>query len=129
MKTLAVISWLAIASVALYATCEEVRLHSIRHRAIAIHIGDTKREVIAALGQATSVVPAPTATPNFSVFFPQPVSWCYGSKFDWHLSFSRQFPYVVQIVDRSWSFYPWPRDVVVEFDGAAKVVGVQIPKS
>ena len=129
VKTLAVISWLAIASVALYATCGVVRPHLLHQRAATIHIGDTKGRVVAVLGWATDTVPAPTATPNFSLFFPQSVSWCYGSKFDWHFSFSRRFPYLVQIVDRSWSFYPWPGDIVVQFDKAGKVVGVQIPKS
>lgn len=119
----------AVGSVALSVIFSATGLHSFRDRAALIHCGDTKAQVVTALGPATAIVPAPTATPNGSLGFPQPVSWCYGKKFDWHLSFSRQFPFVVQVVDRSWSYYPWVRDIVVEFDRAGRVVRVQFPKS
>ena len=103
--------------------------HSLRRKAASIHTGDTKAQVVAALGPATDIVPAPTAAPNMSLGLPQPVSWCYGARFDWRLSFSRQFPFIVEVVDRSWSFCPWARDIVVEFNRAGRVVSVQFPKS
>ena len=120
---------MAIGSVALCVIFGATGWHSLRRRATSIHSGDTKSQVVAALGPATAIVPAPTATPNVSLGFPQPVSWCYGKKFDWHLSFSRRFPFIVEVVDRSWSFHPWARDIVVQFDGAGRVVSVQFAKS
>ena len=129
MKTRTVILSVAIGSLALCVIVGATGSHSLRRRAASIHSGDTKAQVIAALGPATDIVPTPRATPNVSLGFPQPVSWCYGKKFDWHLSLSRRFPFIVEIVDRSWSFYPWARDIVVEFDRAGRVVSVQLPKS
>jgi len=119
----------AVGSVALSVIFGVTSSHSLRGRAAWIHRGDTKAQVLAALGPATAVVPAPTATPNVSMGFPQPVSWCYGKKFDWHFSFTQQFPFFVEVVDRSWSFCPWAGDIVVEFDTAGRVVSVQFLKS
>jgi len=103
---------------------DALRSLSVRDKTTLIRIGDTKSQVLTALGQPTVAVPV---TVNMSLGFPQPVVWCYGRKFRWHFAFSRQFPYFVNVEDRSWSFYPWPRDTVVEFDRAGKVLRVQAP--
>ena len=120
---------LAATSVAILVALKVFGPRLLFHKAASIHIGDTKNQVLVVLGAPTATVPSRAGTPNVSLGFPQPEDWCYGERFHWHFGLSRQFPYLVHIDDRGWSFCPWPRDTVVEFDAAGKVFRVQIPKS
>jgi hypothetical protein len=99
---------------------------SFRARVGSVCVGDTKSQVLAALGQPTARV---SESAIFSLSFPRQEDWCYGRRYRCGFAFSRQFPYLFYIQDRSWSFGPWPRDTVVEFDTAGRVSHVQIPKS
>jgi hypothetical protein len=102
---------------------------SLRRRAGSIRVGDTRSQVLAALGQPTAMVPGRGASPNVFLGFPQPQDWCYGHRYRCHFAISRQFPYLLYIEDRSWPFCPWPRDTIVGFDAAGRVLRIEKPTS
>ena len=127
MKILAFLLLTVAVLVAGYATSDLLRPRLASRAASGVHIGDTRSQVLAALGQPARTRPVvPIRYTHLG--FPQPVLWCYGRKYDWHHPLSRQFPYIVRLVEDDWSFYPELDDVVVEFDGGGKVASIRIPK-
>jgi hypothetical protein len=127
VKTSGSILLVTILLLGAYATQDLLRPLLARRASSAVHIGDSKSQVEAALGEPTRTRPAASSSPNFSLGFPQPVLWCYGHKLEYHHPPSRQFPYVVGMVS-DWSFYPEPDDVVIEFNGRGRVVSMHLPK-
>ena len=122
MKTLRAIGY-AFATllflVVLLALYDSTRPASYRRRAVAVHVGDTKAQVRAALGKPTSSVTV--SAPN--LFFPVPEEWMYGSTCDWHHwrhPFSTDFFSFVQLSPRD-------NDVVIDFDKSGIVQNVTIP--
>jgi len=127
VKTLGSILLVTMFLLGAYLTHDLLRPLLARRASSAVHIGDSKSQVEAALGRPTRTRPAASASANFSLGFPQPVLWCYGHKLKYHHPPSRQFPYVVGMVS-DWSFYPEPDDVVIEFNGRGRVASIHLPK-
>jgi len=125
VKTWRNVTVLVVALMALLVTLHVLGTGSFRHRAASIRTGDSKSQVLAALGQPTAMVPGRGASPNTSLHFPQPQDWCYGSRYRCRFALWRQFPYFLRIEDRSWSFCPWPRDTVVGFGAAGRVIRIE----
>ena len=127
VKTSGSILLVTILLLGAYATQDLLRPLLARRASSAVHIGDSKNQVEAALGRPTRTKPAASASPNSSLWFPQPVLWCYGRKIEWHYPPSREFPYAVGMVS-DWSFYPEPDDVVIEFNACGRVASIHPPK-
>lgn len=127
VKTLGSILLVTMLLLGAYATQDLLRPLLARRASSAVHIGDSKSQVEAALGRPTRTRPAASASPNSSLWFPHPVLWCYGREFGWHYPPSRQFPYFVGMVS-DWSFYPEPDDVVIAFNGRGRVASIHLPK-
>jgi hypothetical protein len=123
MKILRGIAYLLVAlffAVLLLALYDISRPASYRRRAASVHVGDTKAQVTAALGNPTAHV----ATPTPNIFVPVPERWMYGSTCDWHYwlrPFSSDFFSCVKI-------FPRDEDVVVDFDKSGIVTDVVIPE-
>jgi hypothetical protein len=123
MKFLRGIAYVLVAlffAVVLLALYDSSRPAAYRRRAAAVHVGDTKAQVTAALGKPTARVSTPT--PN--IFVPVPEQWMYGSTCDWHYwrrPFSSDFLSLIKI-------FPRDDDVVVDFDKSGIVLDVVIPE-
>ena len=123
MKTLRLIGYVfatLLFVVVLLALYDSTRPASYRRRAVSVHVGDTRAQVRAVLGQPTSSFSVSTPNPLLNV----PERWMYGSTCDWRHwrhPFSSDFFSFVQ-------FFPRDNDVVIDFDQSGIAQSVVIPQ-
>ena len=104
------------------------RMRSLRGRAKAVKIGDSKTQVQNLLGQPNAMFARGSGLLDGAVFglIPKtPEQWAYGKRFEYHLA--GQFPYLY--LGRFRFFGPDADDVAIQFDRKGKVSAVITPSS
>ena len=125
MKKLGIM-FLAVLSLALLIRA--VNSRSMKTRAQAVRVGDTRQNVERLLGRPVTVfTPSQQASTNFlaALLSVRTETWAYGDRLDLRQPFHSEFPYFYPF--RLRLFQPDADDIAVEFDSSGRVVQVTIP--
>src|SRR2546426_992786 len=97
---------------------------SLRPRAQAIKVGDSRQRVEQVLGRPI-VVFTPPSEGTKGLVIVRPETWAYGRRLQLRDAFYGEFPYFRPLRVRL--FGPDDDDVAIEFDASGKVSSVSIP--
>ena len=93
-------------------------VNALRSRACQLSVGDSAARVIQLLGEPTLILPK-----SNHGWIRETETWGYGGVFDWPNAVGKEWPFFCPF--RLRLFGHDPDDVVIEFDDAGTVIGIQ----